>query len=128
MTAAPVQLTPGAVAVGVGVLVGGFLLWRASQVAGKVAGDVVDTAAGIMTGNNAMTQNQTDAEGIKTTAYEGAGILGTLGAAANSVSGGWFASAGSWIGTNAYDLFNDDPFATDTTAKSVNTGGATGSW
>ena len=123
-----VQLTPGAVAVGVGVLVGGFLLWRASQVAGKVAGDVVDTAAGIVTGNNAMTQNQTDADGIKTTAYEGMGVLGTLGAAANSVSGGWFASAGSWIGSSAYDLFSADPFATNTTAKPVSAGGASGAW
>lgn len=38
------QLTPGAVAVGVGVLVGGFLLWRASKVAGEVAGAAVETA------------------------------------------------------------------------------------
>lgn len=59
---------------------------------------------GLVSGNNAITQNQTDGAGQPVTAYQGAGVAGTLGAAANSASGGYFASIGEWIGGKAADL------------------------
>lgn len=63
----------------------------------KTLGAAVDTAAGALTGNNAITKNATNASGERVTAYEGAGILGTLGAATNAVSGGTLASLGEKI-------------------------------
>ena len=73
-----------------GVLLGGALLltW-----AGK------KTVTGIATGNNALTEG---------TPYEGAGILGTLGAATNELSGGTLQRFGEWLGGKAYELFNQD--------------------
>lgn len=59
---------------------------------------VLPAAGGLVSGNNAITQNQTDAQGNTVDAYQGAGVLGTLGAAANSASGGWFASLGQKLG------------------------------
>jgi hypothetical protein len=97
---------PGWIALGV---VGGVLLYVIYR-AGKVA---VTQAAGLVTGNNAITQNQTDASGAPVTAYQGAGVAGTLGAAANSASGGVFASIGDWIGAhlpgNNYDPNSAQP-------------------
>jgi hypothetical protein len=66
----------------------------------KGVGAAATAAGGVVSGNNALTQG---------TAYQGTGILGTLGAAFNSASGGSLASAGSSIGgwfsdlTNSYD-------------------------
>jgi hypothetical protein len=65
---------------------------------------VLPLAGGLVSGNNAITQNQTDASGAPVTAYQGAGVLGTLGAATNSASGGSFASIGEWIGGTLADL------------------------
>jgi len=61
--------------------------------AGKAAG----AAGGLLSGNNALTQG---------TDYQGAGVAGTLGAAANSVSGGSLDSAGNSLGGWLYGLFN----------------------
>lgn len=66
-------------------------------------------AAGLLSGNNPLTQNATNAAGQSVTAYQGAGPLGTLGAATNAASGGWLASAGQWIGGKVYDLTNSTP-------------------
>lgn len=66
---------------------------------------VVTEAAGLVTGNNAITQNQTNAGGETVTAYQNAGILGTLGAVANSASGGILASAGESLGGWLFDKF-----------------------
>jgi len=93
---ADTAVTPQAVAVGVGVLVVGVMLYRAAKAAPQIA-------AGLVSGHNAITENQTNADGDKTTAYEGAGLLGTLGGIANSASGGWFATAGQNIGGWVYD-------------------------
>jgi hypothetical protein len=60
--------------------------------------------AGLVSGNNALTQNQTDASGNQVTAYQGAGAAGTLGAAANSASGGLLASIGEWLGGAVADV------------------------
>jgi hypothetical protein len=59
---------------------------------------ILPVAGGLVTGNNVITQNQTDAQGNTVDAYQGAGVLGTLGAGANSASGGWLASLGESIG------------------------------
>lgn len=80
-----------------GTLLGGLILltW-----AGKKAVDAaVDTGKGIATGNNALT---------KGTSYEGAGIVGTLGAAANEASGGFLEKLGSSIGGTLYDWIHPD--------------------
>lgn len=66
-------------------------------------------ARGIATGENDLTRNATNAQGEPVSAYFGAGMLGTAGAAANTASGGWLATAGGWIGRTFYDLVNDDP-------------------
>lgn len=63
----------------------------------KTVGDVAKGAAGVLTGDNAITKNATNASGERVTAYEGAGIFGTLGAATNAVSGGTLASLGEKI-------------------------------
>jgi len=74
-------------------------------IAKKAVGAAVDTAAGLATGNNALTRG---------TAYEGAGVLGTLGAATNAASGGVLARVGERIvsvftpeasDAERYDLF-----------------------
>jgi hypothetical protein len=75
--------------------------------AGHAAGAVVNTAAGAISGNNALTQG---------TAYQGAGILGTLGAAFNSASGGGLASIGEWLGGKVADATLPDPTAQSTQA------------
>lgn len=81
-----------------------FVIWYAK----KQLKDTADTAAGVVSGNNAITQNQTNAAGEKTTAYEGMGLAGTVGAAFNSASGGTFASIGEKLGGWAYDLLHSD--------------------
>ena len=68
--------------------------------------------AGLLSGDNALTRSATNADGERVTAYEGAGPLGTLGAAANAASGGYLSSFGQWLGGKAADLFQPDPMAT----------------
>lgn len=45
----------------------------------------------------------------KDTAYEGAGVVGTLGNVTNQVSGGFFERLGSKIGGGIYDLTHPAP-------------------
>lgn len=73
-------------------LAGAWLLWKAAK-----------AAPGLISGNNAITQSATNAAGQPTTAYQGAGIVGTLGAATNAASGGVLASVGEWLGSTVYD-------------------------
>lgn len=63
----------------------------------KTVKDAADAAAGIVTGDNVVTRNQTNFAGENTTAYVNRGVLGTLGATANSASGGIFASVGETL-------------------------------
>jgi len=92
------------IAIGLGVAVVGVLLWRFGGKAAEVAG-------GIVTGNNALTENATNAAGERVDAYQGAGVVGTAGAAANAASGGVFASVGEWIGGKVFEWTHDDPMA-----------------
>lgn len=111
-----------AVAVGLGLLVV-YLGYRAVKGAASAA---VNAGAGLLTGNNAITQNQTDASGNPVTAYQGAGVAGTLGAAANSVSGGTLASFGDWIGGKVYDLFNGSTTPAASSSGQTSTANASG--
>lgn len=101
-------------AIGAGLTVAAVLVYKGVTAGAQLAGAAVDGAAGLVTGDNAITRNQTNAAGEKVTAYEGAGVLGTLGAAANSVSGGMFATWGQSLGGWFYDATHDDPIATAT--------------
>jgi hypothetical protein len=72
---------------GIAVVAVGGVYWMTTKAA--------KTVGGIASGNNELT---------KGTAYEGQGLLGTLGASMNIVSGGALESFGSWLGGKTYDL------------------------
>jgi hypothetical protein len=82
-----------------------------------IARKVLPQVGGLVSGNNAITQNQTDASGQPVTAYQGAGVAGTLGAAFNSASGGVLASIGEWIGGKLADLTLPDGSSTQATNR-----------
>lgn len=67
------------------------------------AEEVGKQTVGLVTGDNVITQNQHNFDGTAQTAYQGAGIAGTLGAATNSVSGGALSSVGEYIGGKIFD-------------------------
>jgi len=69
-----------------------------TQGATAAAAAAADYTGGLLTGNNAITAE------ARTTAYQGAGILGTLGAATDAVSGGTLSRAGEWLGGKIYDI------------------------
>jgi hypothetical protein len=66
-----------------------------SRDAVKAGGAVVDTAGGVLSGNNALTAG---------TPYEGGGVAGTVGAGVNSILGGVPQAIGESIGGWFYDL------------------------
>lgn len=129
MTAVAVQLTPGAVAVGLGVLVGGYVLWRASKAAGAAAGAVADAV-----GDVAYAVNPLNPDNVF------AGAVNTVGGAVMSQGGPNVAGMnadGSWtLGGYLYDMTHRDAITGNyawwqtgnTTAAPVNTGGYTGRW
>jgi hypothetical protein len=59
----------------------------------KQAGDALKAAADVNKG----------------TAYEGAGVVGTLGNVTNQVSGGLLGNIGSWLGGAIFDATHSDP-------------------
>ena len=76
-----------AVLIGVGVVAALVVAWL-----GKRAGDAV---GGVFSGNNALTVG---------TPYEDWGLIGTMGGAANVMSGGAMQSFGEWLGGNIYEI------------------------
>lgn len=70
----------------------------AAQGISNTAGAVVDYGAGLVTGNNGITA------GARTDAYQGKGVLGTLGAATDRAFGGLLSQAGETLGGWAYDI------------------------
>lgn len=76
----------------------------AAAVVGLVLLKFSGAAQGALTGDNALTRNATNADGQPVTAYQGAGVVGTLGAATNAASGGYLASLGQWLGGAIFDL------------------------
>lgn len=86
---------------GVAVVGIGLLVFGVSRL-GKAA---TETVGGAITGKNALTEG---------TAYDGAGIVGTLAGAADAAAGGALSSVGSAIGQTLFDWFGPsyDPNAT----------------
>lgn len=69
-----------------------------AQSAATAAGAVVDYGAGLMSGNNGITSS------ARTSAYEGAGVFGTLGAATDAAFGGVLSQAGEVLGGFVYNV------------------------
>lgn len=111
---------------GIIAVTGIVVLYMGYKAVKGAASAAVNAGAGLLTGDNAITQNQTDASGNPVTAYEGAGVAGTLGAAANSVSGGTLASLGDWIGGKVYDLFNGSSTPAASSSGQTSTANASG--
>jgi len=63
------------------------------------------TVTGIVTGDNALTRNATNAAGEPVTAYQGVPVVGTLGAGTNYLLGGYPASIGQSLGGWWFDVF-----------------------
>lgn len=78
-----------------------YLFFKREAQKGAQAG--IDLVGGVLSGNNALTEG---------TVYEDRGLAGTLGAAANEISGGTLESIGSWLGGKIFDLTNDTSFIT----------------
>lgn len=126
---APLQLTPGAVAVGLGMLVGGFLLYRASKAAGAAAGAVVDAVGTAAQAVNPLNNDNIFASGVNAA---GGAVMSQGG---DTVAG--MNADGSWsLGGYLYDMTHRDAMTgqyawwqvgSNETAP-ANTGGATGSW
>ena len=91
-----VKLAMGAAALGA--------LWFVSRQLTGAASAVAETAVGLVSGNNTLTEHATNADGTPQTAYQGVPVLGTMGAAANAVSGGYLSEFGGWLGRKTYDL------------------------
>ena len=79
-----------------------LVVYFVTKQAAKAAGAVASAAGGVLTGNNALTAG---------TPYQGAGVAGTLGAAANDVSGGVLQNVGDYIGNKLADWFQSAPTA-----------------
>lgn len=110
-----------AVALAGAVGVVGLLAWKLATAGSAAVAATADAAGGLLTGNNALTEGATNAAGDPVSAYEGAGVLGTLGAGVNAVSGGVYASIGEWLGGRVYDWTHGDVAAATVPVK----GGAT---
>lgn len=65
-----------------------LLIYVVYSLARKTVTDTVRGAGGLLSGTNAIT---------KDTAYEGKGVLGTLGGAVDSITGGFTSTVGGWI-------------------------------
>ena len=89
----------------VGAAIVAGLVFGFYAVGRKVITEAGDAVGGVISGNNPITENQTDADGNPTDAYQGAGVVGTVGAVANSASGGVLATIGQDLGQWAFDLF-----------------------
>jgi hypothetical protein len=85
-----------------GAIVVGVVYLIVRQSIKDTADVALSTALGVVSGNNVLTRG---------TPYEGAGVLGTLGAAANTASGGVLQSWGESLGGWFYDVThrNYDP-------------------
>lgn len=102
----PIQLAVG-LAIVAGVV---YFLGR------KVITEAAAAAGGVVSGNNALTAG---------TPYAGAGLAGTLGAAANAASGGSLQSIGEALGSWVFDVFHteyDPNSGLQTGAKTVTNG------
>jgi hypothetical protein len=74
-----------------------IVIMQAGKAAKEVVTGAADLGGGLLTGNNSITA------GARSSAYQGAGIFGTLGAAADRTSGGILSQAGEWLGGKIAD-------------------------
>jgi hypothetical protein len=98
------------------ILVGGIVAYIVvkyglPKLAGGAASGAANTLDAVNQGfsNNNLTNSATDLAGDKVTAYGGRGVVGSLGAEANALSGGSLASAGESLGGWLYSAFNKTP-------------------
>lgn len=80
----------------------------------KVLTGAANVVGGAVSGNNAITSG---------TPYAGWGVAGTLGAAANSASGGVLSDIGNKLGGWAYDIFGSSAPAPATQVNAAGGGG-----
>lgn len=66
---------------------------------GQAISGATEVVGGIATGRNAVTAD---------TPYYDAGVFGTLGAAANEISGGGLQSIGEWLGGKIFDFSHSE--------------------
>jgi hypothetical protein len=101
------DLDSGTVAIVAAAVLLGVVVLKFGADLGKKAGDLVtgtvDLAGGLLSGNNPIT------EAARTDAYQDAGIIGTLGAATDIMSGGTLSTAGESLGGWFYDLTHPAP-------------------
>lgn len=91
------SLKPQTVAILAGAGVVLYLALRFGSAAKQAAADAAQVGGGLLTGENIITGT------ARTDAYHGAGVLGTLGAAADQMSGGTLSKLGEWLGGKAAD-------------------------
>jgi len=114
-----VTVTPETVMVGVGLLVGGFVIYKASKVASAAAGAVANAV-----GDGLQAVNPVNPDNVFAQAVNAAGdtIISDTGPGRNA-DGSW--TLGGWV----FDVFNPGiAGAVGDITKPVTTGGATGTW
>ena len=92
----------------IAIAVGGIVLYALYSKAKTDALAAGQAVAGAVGGASPL-QNSTNADGSRQTAYQGKGLLGTLGATVNNLLGGVPSSIGQSIGGGLYDFFNPAP-------------------
>jgi hypothetical protein len=121
MSAAKILEGPAGYALAIGV--GGLVIYLLWNKIGKTAGDAADGVGGLLTGKNGITK------AARTDAYQGAGILGTLGAAVDNTLGGLPSRTGEALGGWLYDVLHPIAYNSATglqgAAKTVANGRAT---
>lgn len=93
-----ISVEPKTALIVTGVVMLGILLIAKLPSVAEVVEGTSDMVGGVLSGNNAIT------EGARTDAYTGAGVIGTLGAATDRISGGVLSRFGEWLGGSIYDI------------------------
>lgn len=87
-----VEKSGGPIGVAIAIAIGFGAIYFLLGKVGEVAGAAVDAVKNVNEGTD----------------YEGAGAVGTLGNAANQLSGGVLADFGSWLGGKVFDMTHDE--------------------
>jgi len=110
MNAGLQKVLTGPAGYAIAIAVGGVVLYWLYSTAKKDVTATV-TAVGDAALGTSNLQNSHDLNGDNQTAYEGHGLVGTLGATANNLSGGTLSSLGGELGGWVYDLLHSDTTA-----------------
>ena len=103
MSGAPVTVGAGGVAVGLGVLIGAYVLWKASGAVGKLAGSAVDAVKGAASAT-------VDAVGTAAQAVNPVNHENIFATGVNSLGAGIAGDANWTLGGAVYDWFNPAPY------------------